>query len=67
MHCHAPTCISMELYNNVTGELLCRQMPIYGGTGDLTIGDKFNEPGYILTSPCLWGRSPLTSTYNVKF
>jgi len=58
MHCHAPTCLAMELWNNRTGELLCRQTPIYGGTGDATVGDKFNEPGYILTPPCLWGADP---------
>jgi len=58
MHCHAPTCLAMELWNNHTGELLCRQTPIYGGTGDETIGHKFDEPGYILTPPCLWGADP---------
>ena len=58
MHCHAPTCLAMELWNNATGELLCRQMPIYGGTGDTTVGGKFDEPGYIFTPPCLWGAEP---------
>lgn len=29
-HCHAPTCISMEIYNNATGELLCREQPYHG-------------------------------------
>ena len=29
-HCHAPTCLAMEVVNNETGELLCRQEPIYG-------------------------------------
>eukprot|EP00908_Phaeocystis_cordata_P010999 Transcript_21841.p1 GENE.Transcript_21841~~Transcript_21841.p1 ORF type:complete len:550 (+),score=198.38 Transcript_21841:123-1772(+) len=58
MHCHAPTCIAMELWSNRTGELLCRQTPIYGGTGDRTVGDRFDEPGYILTPPCLWGAEP---------
>jgi hypothetical protein len=54
MHCHAPTCLAMEVWNNRTGELLCRQEPIYGGTGKLDLG-KFDEPGYILQPPCLWG------------
>mmetsp|Transcript_8837 Transcript_8837/g.14802 ORF Transcript_8837/g.14802 Transcript_8837/m.14802 type:complete len:558 (+) Transcript_8837:215-1888(+) len=71
MHCHAPTCIAMELWNNRTGELLCRQTPIYGGTGDKTVGDKFNEPGYILTPPCLWGAEralePMPLASGVKF
>ena len=55
MHCHAPTCLAMELWNNKTGELVCRQRPIYGGTGDATVGERFDEPGYIFTPPCLWG------------
>ena len=47
----------MELWNNDTGELLCRQAPVYGGTGGF-VSDKgatFDEPGYIATPPCLWG------------
>ena len=55
MHCHAPTCLAMELWNNKTGELVCRQRPIYGGTGDATVGERIDEPGYIFTPPCLWG------------
>jgi hypothetical protein len=31
-HCHAPTCLRMDTYNNATGELLCRTDPAYGGT-----------------------------------
>jgi hypothetical protein len=27
-HCHAPTCKRVELWNNDTGKLLCRQDPI---------------------------------------
>jgi len=53
-HCHAPTCLAMEIWNNETGELLCRQEPLYGqGTAD-----KFDETGYILQPPCLWGDAP---------
>ena len=29
-HCHAPTCLRMEIYNNVTGELLCAEEPYHG-------------------------------------
>eukprot|EP00038_Savillea_parva_P006493 m.164130 g.164130 ORF g.164130 m.164130 type:complete len:753 (-) comp12385_c0_seq1:70-2328(-) len=53
-HCHAPTCLKVELWNNDTGELLCRQEPIYGGTGQIDV-KTFDEPGYIATPPCLWG------------
>ena len=55
-HCHAPACISMELYRNDTGhemELLCRQIPVYG-KGNVTV-NKFDEAGYIILPPCLWG------------
>jgi hypothetical protein len=31
-HCHAPSCLSMELYNADTGMLLCRHDPVYGQT-----------------------------------
>ena len=33
-HCHAPTCVRMEIYNNVTGELLCREEPYHGQGAD---------------------------------
>lgn len=55
-HCHAPACISMELYRNDTGhemELLCRQVPVYGA-GNIT-HNKYDELGYIALPPCLWG------------
>ena len=55
-HCHAPSCLSIELYRNDTGhemELLCRQLPYYGA-GD-TARDKFDERGYVALPPCLWG------------
>ena len=32
-HCHAPTCKSMKMYRNDTGELICAEYPVYGGTG----------------------------------
>lgn len=53
-HCHAPTCLRMELWNNDTGALLCRQEPLYGGTGSID-EKRFDEPGYIATPPCMWG------------
>lgn len=64
-HCHAPTCLSVQMYrcnksvevcNATTGELLCREDPVYGGTGKID-QPKFDEPGYILQPPCLWGSS----------
>lgn len=52
-HCHAPSCISMELYNADTGKLLCRHLPIYGKGN--TDDDKFDELNYLALPPCLWG------------
>merc|ERR1712098_1038096 len=59
-HCHAPTCITMKMYRNDTGELLCEERPVYGGPGKppapAAVGEKrFDETGYILQPPCLWG------------
>ena len=51
----APSCLSIELWKNDTGtpELLCRQVSKYG-QGHVT-GDKFDELGYVVLPPCLWG------------
>jgi len=53
-HCHAPACVSIELYENRTGtpNLLCRQLPKYG-SGDVE-HDRFDEAGYLSLPPCLW-------------
>merc|ERR1711935_620198 len=53
-HCHAPTCIKMELWNHDTGKLLCRESTLIGGTGKIDL-KRFDEPGYIAVPPCLWG------------
>jgi len=50
-HCHAPSCISMELYHADTGELLCAHYPLYGQTHQI-----FDELGYLALPPCLWGK-----------
>jgi|TARA_B110000208_G_scaffold33472_1_gene44119 hypothetical protein len=59
----------MEIWNNETGELICRQEPVYGGTGAIA-EKKFDEVGYIAQPPCLWGQGqglapmPLVSGIN---
>ena len=63
-HCHAPTCLMMEVYNNRTGELLCRERPYHGKGQDVTPSsdgelDRFDEAGYIAQRVCLWGPPPL--------
>mmetsp|Transcript_58745 Transcript_58745/g.128742 ORF Transcript_58745/g.128742 Transcript_58745/m.128742 type:complete len:880 (+) Transcript_58745:49-2688(+) len=54
-HCHAPSCLSIELFRNDTGtpQLLCRQLPVYGN-GTFPV-DKWDEAGYVTLPPCLWG------------
>eukprot|EP00435_Cladocopium_sp_Y103_P042616 s1165_g11.t2 len=69
-HCHAPTCLSMQMYrcplgtkvcNATTGTLLCEERPRYGhGEDDFGESLRFaygriEQPGYILQPPCLWG------------
>lgn len=66
-HCHAPTCLSMAVYqcptdmeigdcNTTTGELLCLQEPVYGGSYAPQLnGTRFDEPGYIAIPDCYWG------------
>ena len=57
-HCHAPTCISLEIWNNRTGELLCKETPYHGAASAATQADRFDEPGYIAQRICLWGMHP---------
>ena len=61
----APTCLKMEIWDNQTGELLCRETPYHGHGRDLvrdgnsTGLDKYDEDGYIAQRICLWGPPPL--------
>ena len=48
---------AQAVYNNATGELVCAEKPVYGGTGQIDL-PKFDEPGYIAIPPCLWGDHP---------
>jgi hypothetical protein len=45
----------MRMMRNDTGEIICEERPVYGGTGKLDLS-KFDEPGYILQPPCVWGK-----------
>eukprot|EP00978_Attheya_sp_CCMP212_P008412 scaffold19815_cov58-Attheya_sp.AAC.3 len=49
-HCHAPTCLSMDLYNADTGRLICHVEPIHGQSHKV-----YDEQGFIQIPPCLWG------------
>lgn len=66
-HCHAPTCLSVQVFacakgtrledcNAATGKLICQTSPVYGGSGNPAIaGTRFDEPGYIAIPDCIWG------------
>jgi len=49
-HCHSPGCLSLELYNADTRELLCHIKPVFG-----TGSSAMDEAGYLWTPPCVWG------------
>jgi len=51
-HCHSGTCISIQIYYNDTGELICDQRSVFGQENP---NPRFAEPGYINRPPCLWG------------
>lgn len=50
-HCHAPTCLSVKMYRNDTGELLCEEKALYGKGRK----EDYDEVGFIAVPPCLWG------------
>jgi hypothetical protein len=52
-HCHAGSCLSMELYNADTGRLLCGVEPKYGKGQN----KKYDEHRYLAIPPCLWGNA----------
>jgi len=57
-HCHAAACLQFDLYNDDTGELICRQQGRMGKTlrPDVDAGDdRFDEKGYIRLYPCVFG------------
>jgi len=51
-HCHSGTCLTIQIYFNDTGELLCDQRSVFG---EFNSNPRFAEPGYINRPPCLWG------------
>ena len=61
----------MEIYNNLTGELLCREDTYHGNGADVsgkgsptTPGiDRFDEAGYIAQRVCLWSSN---STFGLE-
>ena len=40
-HCHTPSCISLELFNLDTGQLLCKNEPVYGQSDEVKIKKNY--------------------------
>ena len=46
----------LEKCDTTNGKLICRTVPIYGGSGSpLLQGTRFDEAGYIAIPDCFWG------------
>lgn len=56
-HCHAPTCLRLDFYNNDTNKLICHVVPVYGGTDGFVsdVNGTFDEAGYVANPPCMFG------------
>mmetsp|Transcript_18059 Transcript_18059/g.28006 ORF Transcript_18059/g.28006 Transcript_18059/m.28006 type:complete len:123 (-) Transcript_18059:131-499(-) len=62
-HCHAPSCLSIELYNADTGKLICKADAKYGNSNK-----PFHEKDYLHLPPCLFGDDEgLEKTYFINF
>ena len=71
-HCHGPSCLRQELWNEDTGEVICNMTASYG-RGEAV----FDEAGYIAILPCIFGHqaglqfpvvlSPETNLTAVKY
>eukprot|EP01047_Picozoa_sp_COSAG01_P001690 COSAG01_NODE_40_length_32708_cov_25.641234_5_plen_866_part_00 len=51
-HCHSPACLSLELFNADTGQLICRISPVAG-----TSQEPMDEQGYLYLPPCMWSQN----------
>ena len=49
-HCHSPACLSLQLRDRDTGELLCEVTPRRGKSDA-----AWDEAGYLWLPPCQWG------------
>ena len=67
-HCHAPSCLSMELYNADTGMLLCRHDPVYGKTHQarLFLGNIQDYKIGLTWWGCFWAIFKIIRLINMK-
>lgn len=57
-HCHAPSCIREEFWNEDTGEIICNVTAEYGRPEYGPLTAVFNEKDYIAIPPCIFGNQP---------
>lgn len=50
-HCHAPSCIRQEFWNEDTGEIICNITALYGDEAYGSTDAHFNEKNYIAIPP----------------
>merc|ERR1712086_15523 len=56
-HCHAPSCMSLELWDVDQNKLLCRNEATIGAGGASHV---MNETGFVVAiPPCVWGDAPV--------
>ena len=51
-HCHYGSCLTMDLSNADTGELICH---VTGDMGQNRKDVRFDEKDYVKLNPCIWG------------
>ena len=51
-HCHYGSCLTMDLSNADTGELVCH---VSGDMGQNRKNVRFDEKNYVKLNPCIWG------------
>ena len=49
MHCHAPTCLSMAIYNNRSGAPICMERATYGGYSTTAANERDNAAALCAT------------------
>jgi len=68
-HCHYGSCLTMDISNADTGELVCH---VTGDMGQNRKNVRFDEENYVKLNPCIWGEDkglmkPRIYSWNTNF
>ena len=68
-HCHYGSCLTMDISNADTGELVCH---VTGDMGQNRKNVRFDEENYVKLNPCIWGEDkglmkPRFYSWNTNF